>query len=80
MIGQKAKSVNCPAIDGIIAEAGEVTGEMADTNVLDGQTAGADSQRGEGRRQEADDHRAACWLAVPPSPAEASTPVLARSR
>jgi ferritin-like metal-binding protein YciE len=30
MLGQKAKSVNCPAIDGIIEEAEEVTGEVED--------------------------------------------------
>lgn len=35
LIGQKAKSVNCPAIDGIIEEADEVTGEVEDKNVLD---------------------------------------------
>ena len=35
MIGQTAKSVNCPAIDGIIEEAEEVTGEVEDKNVLD---------------------------------------------
>ena len=35
MLGQKAKSVDCPAIDGIIAEAEEVTGEVGDKNVLD---------------------------------------------
>jgi len=35
MIGQKPKAVNCPAIDGIIEEADEVTGEVDDKNVLD---------------------------------------------
>lgn len=35
MLGQKPKSVNCPAIDGIIAEAEEVSGEVDDKNVLD---------------------------------------------
>ena len=35
MIGQKPKAVNCPAIDGIIEEAEEVTGEVDDKNVLD---------------------------------------------
>ena len=35
MLGQKAKSVDCPAIDGIIDEAEEVTGEVEDENVLD---------------------------------------------
>jgi ferritin-like metal-binding protein YciE len=35
MIGQKPKSVDCPAIDGIIEEADEVTGEVEDLGVLD---------------------------------------------
>jgi ferritin-like metal-binding protein YciE len=35
MMGQKPKSVKCPAIDGIIEEAQEVTGEVDDKNVLD---------------------------------------------
>ena len=35
MIGQSAKSVNCPAIDGILEEAEEVTGEVEDKDVLD---------------------------------------------
>lgn len=35
MLGQKAKSVDCPAIDGIIIEAEDVTGEVDDKNVLD---------------------------------------------
>jgi ferritin-like metal-binding protein YciE len=35
MLGQKAKSVKCPAIDGIIEEAEEVTGEVEDKDVLD---------------------------------------------
>lgn len=35
MLGKKAQSVNCPAIDGIIEEASEVTGEVEDKNVLD---------------------------------------------
>jgi ferritin-like metal-binding protein YciE len=35
MLGQKPTSVNCPAIDGIIEEAEEVTGEVDDKNVLD---------------------------------------------
>jgi ferritin-like metal-binding protein YciE len=35
MLGQKAKSVNCPAIDGIIEEAEGVTGETQDKSVLD---------------------------------------------
>ena len=35
MLGQKAKSVDCPAIDGIIDEAEDVSGEVADKDVLD---------------------------------------------
>ena len=33
--GSDAKGVDCPAIDGIIEEADEVTGEVADKSVLD---------------------------------------------
>ena len=35
MHGSEVKAVNCPAIDGIIEEAEEVTGEVADKAVLD---------------------------------------------
>jgi ferritin-like metal-binding protein YciE len=35
MLGSKARSVDCPAIDGIIEEAEEVTGEVDDKDVLD---------------------------------------------
>lgn len=35
MHGVEAKSVNCPAIDGIIKEAEEIGGEVADDDVLD---------------------------------------------
>ena len=35
MVGTTAKAVDCPAIDGIIEEANEVTGEVADKAVLD---------------------------------------------
>jgi ferritin-like metal-binding protein YciE len=35
MLGQKAKSVDCPAIDGIIKDAGHVTSEVDDKDVLD---------------------------------------------
>ena len=35
LIGEKAKAVTCPAIDGIIKEANEVAGEIADKAVLD---------------------------------------------
>ena len=35
LIGEKAKGATCPAIDGIIKEANEVAGEIADKKVLD---------------------------------------------
>jgi ferritin-like metal-binding protein YciE len=35
LLGQKPKSVDCPAIDGIIDEAEDVTGEVEDKDVLD---------------------------------------------
>ena len=35
MHGVKAKAANCPAIDGIIKEANEITGDVADKEVLD---------------------------------------------
>jgi ferritin-like metal-binding protein YciE len=35
MIGAEVKAIDCPAIDGIIAEADEVAGEVADKSVLD---------------------------------------------
>ena len=35
MLGQSPRSVKCPAIDGIIEEANEVTGEVAEDNVRD---------------------------------------------
>lgn len=35
MHGHKPKAVDCPAIDGIIEEANEVAGEVADKQVLD---------------------------------------------
>ena len=35
MLGLAVKAVDCPAIDGIIEEADEVTGEVADRPVLD---------------------------------------------
>jgi ferritin-like metal-binding protein YciE len=35
MHGSQAKSVDCPAIDGIIKEANEVAGEVSDKQVLD---------------------------------------------
>src|SRR4030095_9965505 len=35
LLGKKPKSVDCPAIDGIIDEAEDVTGEVEDKDVLD---------------------------------------------
>ena len=35
LIGQSPKGTRCPAIDGIIAEANEIAGEVADKKVLD---------------------------------------------
>ena len=35
MLGMKAESVTCPAIDGIIKEAEEVAGDIDDKDVLD---------------------------------------------
>ena len=35
MLGAQAKAVDCPAIDGIIKEANEIAGEVADKAVLD---------------------------------------------
>ncbi len=35
LVGQSPRAVNCPAIDGIIEEAEEVTGEVEDNAVLD---------------------------------------------
>jgi ferritin-like metal-binding protein YciE len=35
MHGEEPKAVNCPAIDGIIKEANDVAGEIADKSVLD---------------------------------------------
>jgi len=34
-LGEEPKGVNCPAIDGIIKEADELTGEISDKQVLD---------------------------------------------
>ena len=34
-IGEKVKAVNCPAIDGVIKEANEIFGDVADKQVLD---------------------------------------------
>jgi ferritin-like metal-binding protein YciE len=34
-LGEKPKAVSCPAIDGIIKEANEIAGEIADKQVLD---------------------------------------------
>lgn len=35
LIGEKAKAVDCPAIDGIIEEADEIAGDIEDKHVLD---------------------------------------------
>ena len=35
LLGEKAKGTSCPAIDGIIKEANEIAGEVADKAVLD---------------------------------------------
>lgn len=35
LIGEKAKGTTCPAIDGIIKEANEIAGEVAEKKVLD---------------------------------------------
>jgi ferritin-like metal-binding protein YciE len=35
LLGEKAKAASCPAIDGIINEAKEIAGEVADKKVLD---------------------------------------------
>jgi len=35
LLGEKAKAITCPAIDGIIKEANETAGEIADKAVLD---------------------------------------------
>jgi ferritin-like metal-binding protein YciE len=40
-LGQSAKGADCPAIDGIIEEADDVAGEVADKNVLDAAIVGA---------------------------------------
>jgi ferritin-like metal-binding protein YciE len=40
-LGEQAQGVKCPAIDGLIAEADEVAGEVADKDVLDAAIVGA---------------------------------------
>ena len=40
-LGQAPKGVQCPAIDGLISEADEVAGEVADKEVLDAAIVGA---------------------------------------
>lgn len=40
-LGEKAQGVKCPAIDGLIAEADEIAGEVADKEVLDAAIVGA---------------------------------------
>lgn len=40
-LGEKPKGVRCPAIDGLISEADEVAGDVADKEVLDAAVVGA---------------------------------------
>jgi ferritin-like metal-binding protein YciE len=40
-MGQEPKGAKCPAIDGLISEANDVAGEVADKNVLDAAVVGA---------------------------------------
>jgi ferritin-like metal-binding protein YciE len=40
-LGQKPQGVKCPAIDGLISEAGEIAGEVSDKEVLDAAIVGA---------------------------------------
>jgi ferritin-like metal-binding protein YciE len=40
-LGQPAKAVQCPAIDGLIAEADDLAGEVADKQVLDAAIVGS---------------------------------------
>lgn len=40
-MGQKPQGVQCPAIDGLIKEADEIAGEVADTDVLDAAIVGS---------------------------------------
>jgi len=40
-LGQKPQGVKCPAIDGLISEADEIAGEVADKEVLDAAIVGA---------------------------------------
>ena len=41
LLGQEPKGVKCPAIDGLISEADDVAGEVADRSVLDAAVVGA---------------------------------------
>ena len=41
MLGQEPKGVKCPAIDGLIVEADDVAGEVADKQVLDAAIVGS---------------------------------------
>jgi len=41
LLGKGPKGVQCPAIDGLIAEADDVAGEVADKNVLDAAIVGS---------------------------------------
>lgn len=40
-LGREPKAVKCPTIDGLVEEADEITGEVADKNVLDAAIIGA---------------------------------------
>ena len=41
LLGKEARGVDCPAIDGLIKEANELAGEVADKSVLDAAIVGA---------------------------------------
>jgi ferritin-like metal-binding protein YciE len=41
MLGQEPQGVKCPAIDGLISEADEIAGEVADKEILDAAIVGA---------------------------------------
>jgi ferritin-like metal-binding protein YciE len=41
MLGQEPKGVKCPAIDGLIEEADDLAGEVADKQVLDAAIVGS---------------------------------------
>jgi len=45
MLGKEPQGVKCPAIDGLISEADEVAGEVADKDVLDAAIVGSTPAR-----------------------------------